>query len=369
MNVKLTRQLTEGNCEVADFLVVDEKTGIVYYTSTEVSPLERQLYSVSLTGKNKRRLSPEKGTHTIEFSPDHKFYLDYHSSVESPLKVSLYQAPEGKQVKVLEKNENLQATLNKFQISPVEFFQFTTPDQVTLNGYLIKPTNFIAGQKYPVLMFVYGGPGNQQVLDSWGSRDFYWFQIMAQKGYVIACVDNRGTGGRGTAFRQVTYANLGKYEVQDQIDAAKYLGTLPYVDKSRIGIYGWSYGGYMASLCATLGADYFKAVIAGAPVTSWRFYDTIYTERYLKTPQLNPEGYDAYSPINHAEKLKGKFLLIHGTGDDNVHFQNSVTFAQALINAGKQFESFYYPNQAHGVRGPSRVHLYHLMTSFIERNL
>ncbi len=196
INGKLIHQLTEGNWEVADFLGLDEKTGTIYFTSTEVSPLERQLYSVSLMGKNKRRLSPEKGTHTIGFSPDHTFYLDYHSSAQSPPKVSLYQAPEGKLIKVLEKNEDLQATLNKFQISPTEFFQFTTPDKVTLNGYLIKPTNFVAGQKYPVLMFVYGGPGNQQVLDAWGSRDFYWFQTLAQKGYVVACVDNRGTGGR-----------------------------------------------------------------------------------------------------------------------------------------------------------------------------
>jgi dipeptidyl-peptidase-4 len=366
---KLVRQLTTGNWEVETFLGLDEKRGLLYFTSTEVSPLERHLYSVSITGKNKKKLTAEKGTHRLDMSPDFSFYLDYHSSAAAPTVVSLWQAPEGKQVKVLEDNAALKAKLTNYQISPKEFFQFNTTDNVALNGWIIRPTNFVQGQKYPVLMFVYGGPGSQQVLDSWDNSNFYWFQMLAQKGYVVACVDNRGTGGRGTAFRQSTYGALGKYEVQDQIEAARYLGKLPYVDAARIGMHGWSYGGYMTALCATLGADVFKATIAGAPVTSWRFYDTIYTERYLKTPKLNPEGYDDYSPLNHATKLKGKFLLIHGTGDDNVHFQNSVALAQALINAGKPFESFYYPNQAHGVRGLSRVHLYKLMTDFITRNL
>jgi dipeptidyl-peptidase-4 len=366
---KLVQQLTNGNWEVKDVLGLDEKNKTLYFTSYEVSPLETHLYRIGLDGKGKQQLTKEKGTHTIDFSQDFSFYLDYHSTANTPLTVSLHQAPSGKVIKVLEDNKALKARLDQYELSSKEFFQFKTPDNVNLNGFMIKPTNFDASKKHPVLMFVYGGPGSQMVTDSWDGSNGMWFKLLAQKGFIVVSVDNRGTGARGTAFRQVTYANLGKFEVQDQIEGAKYLGTLPYIDKSRIGIYGWSYGGYMASLCMTLGADYFKAGIAGAPVTSWRFYDTIYTERYLKTPQLNPQGYDAFSPLTHVGKLKGKFLLIHGTGDDNVHFQNSVSFADALIKAGKQFQSFYYPNQSHGVRGLSKLHLQHLMTNFIVENL
>lgn len=369
MNGKLVRQMTNGNWEVSDFLGMDEKASRLYFTSTEASPLERHLYVIDASGKNKKRLTEQKGTHNINISPDFRFYLDYYSSASTPTVVSLHQAPSGKLVKVLENNRELVATLAPYKLSKKEFFQFKTSDNATLNGWMIKPPGFDPQQKYPVLLYVYGGPGSQTVTDSWAGGNEYWFQLLAQKGYIVASVDNRGTGARGAEFRQQTYANLGKLEVQDQMEAAKYVGKQPFIDASRIGIYGWSYGGYMASLAMTLGADYFRAGIAGAPVINWRFYDTIYTERYLKTPQENPEGYDAYSPVNHAEKLKGKYLLIHGTGDDNVHFQNSVTMQTALINAGKQFESFYYPNQSHGVRGPSRIHLYHLMTEFLDKNL
>lgn len=365
---KLMRQITNGNWEVADFIGVDEKKKLLYFTSTEVSPLERHLYSISLDGKNKKQLSAAAGTHHPDFSPDFAYYLDTFSDANTPLSVGLYTAPAGKLVKMLETNDDLKKRMQGYDLAKKEFFQFTTPDQTQLNGWLMKPTNFDANKKYPLFMFVYGGPGNQQVTNEW-SYLALWFQLLTQKGYIVACVDNRGTGGRGAAFRQVTYANLGKYETQDQIEAAKYFGTLPYVDKNRIGIHGWSYGGYMTALCMTLGADYFKMGISGAPVTTWRFYDTIYTERYLKRPQDNPAGYDDNSPVTHAAKLKGKFLLIHGTGDDNVHFQNSVTLQQELINNGKQFETFVYPNQAHGVRGKSRVHLYNLMTKFIVENL
>lgn len=368
MNGKLVRQITRGNWEVADFLGLDEKKKLIYFTSTEVSPLERHLYSISLDGKNKKQLMTVRGTHHPDFSPDFSYYLDTFSDANTPPAVGLYAAPSGKLIKMLETNEELKKRLQQFDLTQKEFLQFTTPDNTTLNGWMMKPTTFDATKKYPVFMFVYGGPGNQQVTNEW-SMQTMWFQLLAQKGYMVVCVDNRGTGGRGTAFRQVTYANLGKYEVQDQIEAAKYLGTLPYVDKSRIGIHGWSYGGYVAALCMTVGADYFKVGISGAPVTTWRFYDTIYTERYLKRPQDNAAGYDDNSPLTHAGKLKGKFMLIHGTGDDNVHFQNSVALQQELINQGKQFETFVYPNQAHGVRGKSRVHLYNLMTRFIVENL
>lgn len=365
---KQIRQITSGNWEVSAVLGVDEKKKLVYYTSTEVSPMERHLYVISLDGKNKKKLSTASGVHRPDFSVDFSYYLDTFSDANTPVAVGLYTAPAGKLVKMLETNDALKTKLQSYDLTKKEFLQFTTPDNTVLNYWMMKPTNFDAGKKYPVFMFVYGGPGSQQVMNEW-SGQMMWFQLLTQKGYLVVCVDNRGTGGRGAAFRQVTYANLGKYEVQDQIEATKYLATLPYVDKSRIGIHGWSYGGYMTALCMTVGADYFKMGICGAPVTTWRFYDTIYTERYLKRPQDNAAGYDDNSPVTHANKLKGKFLLIHGTGDDNVHFQNSIALQQELINNGKPFDTFIYPNQSHGVRGKSRVHMYHLMTKYILENL
>jgi dipeptidyl-peptidase-4 len=235
---------------------------------------------------------------------------------------------------------------------------------------MIKPADFNPAKEYPVLMYVYGGPGSQLVRDAWqGGRD-YWFHYLAQQGYIVACVDNLGTGGRGRNFKHITYGQMGKYEVQDQIAAARYLSRLPFVNPERIGIWGWSYGGYMSSLALFIGNDVFKSAIAVAPVTNWRFYDTIYTERFLSTPQLNPEGYDAYSPLLHVDKLKGNLLLIHGTGDDNVHFQNSVMLQDALIASGKQFDSFFYPNRNHGIYGGNtRMHLFRLMSNFIENKL
>ncbi|GAA4453275.1 S9 family peptidase [Nibrella saemangeumensis] len=375
MSGKAIRQLTTGNWEVDNVLGVDETSKVVYFTSTEVSPMERHLYRVGLDGKNKIRLTPQAGTHSINMSPDYSYYLQYHTTTASPYTVSVQQAPRGKEtaaklVRTAENNDALKARLQEYSISPKRFFQFTTSENVSLNGWMIRPVNFDSTRRYPVLMFVYGGPGSQQVRNTWEARDFFWYQTLAQKGYLMVCVDNRGTGGRGKDFRTVTYGQLGKLETQDQIEGAKYLGTLPYVDKSRIGIWGWSFGGYMSALCMTIGADYFKAGISVAPVTTWRFYDTIYTERFLKRPQDNPSGYDDNSPLTHAAKLKGNFLLIHGTGDDNVHFQNAVAFQDALIKAGKQFQSFYYPNRAHGISGGNtRLHLYRMMTDFVEKNL
>ncbi|MDQ4138934.1 MAG: S9 family peptidase [Bacteroidota bacterium] len=367
---KQQQQLTKGNWDVTDFVGIDEKQGLVYYVAAEVSPMEKQLYSVNLKGGNKKRLTEAKGTHRISMSPDFTYYLDYHSSANTPPVVSLHTAPNGKLVKNLEENTQLNATLKQFDLSPLQFISFNTSENVKLNAYMIKPSNFDQSKKYPVLMFVYGGPGSQQVLDNWNSRDYFWFQMLAQQGYIVACVDNRGTGGRGAAFRKITYANLGHYETIDQIEGAKYFGSLPYVDKSRIGIWGWSFGGYMTSLALTKGGDYFKTGIAVAPVTNWRYYDNIYTERYLKRPQENAAGYDENSPVTHAAKLKGKYLLIHGTGDDNVHFQNAVAMEDALIKANKQFQSFYYPNRNHGISGGNtRLHLYTMMTDFLLKNL
>ena len=303
-------------------------------------------------------------------APDQSFYTDNFSTANSPALIRLYKG-NGTLVKVLEDNAELRKTMENYNMGKKEFFSFRTTEGVDLNGWMLKPANFDPAKKYPVFMFVYGGPGDQQVLDAWNRHgDYFWFQMLAEKGYIIACVDGRGTGGRGADFKKLTYANLGKLEVADQIEAAKYLGNRPYVEKERIGIWGWSFGGYMTALCLTKGADVFKAGISVAPVTNWRFYDSIYTERFLKTPQENPAGYDDNSPVTHADKLKGKFLLIHGTGDDNVHFQNAVAMEDALIAGGKQFETFYYPNRNHGIYGGNtRLHLYTQMTNFVLKNL
>lgn len=376
----LDRQLTSGNWEVADFLGIDEATNIIYYTSTDVSPLERHLYRQDISAPKRRtrryqapapvRMTDKRGTNRILLSPDFQYYLEYNSSVKTVPTVALRKAPSAEVVRTLETNETLINTLAQYRTTKPEFFQFTTSESVVLNGWMIKPATFDPAKRYPVLMFVYGGPGSQTVVDSWESRDYLWYQTLADLGYLVVSIDNRGTGARGKAFRTGTYAQLGKLETQDQIEGAKYLGTLPYVDKARIGIWGWSYGGYMASLCMTVGADYFKTGIAVAPVTTWRFYDSIYTERYLKRPQDNPSGYDDNSPLTHAAQLKGKFLLIHGTGDDNVHFQNSVAFVDALVEANRDFETFYYPNRAHALRGGNtRLHLYRMMTRFLVENL
>ncbi|WP_114777548.1 S9 family peptidase [Botryobacter ruber] len=370
MNGKLVRQLTKGNWEVSSFTGFDEKNDVLYYMSTEVSPLDRHLYSISIKGKNKKRLTDVAGTHTINMSRDFKYYLDYHTAANVPLTVSLHTAKDGKLVKVLEDNQVLRNRLAQYDMAQQEFFTMKTADGTELNGWMMKPTDFDPNKKYPVLMFVYGGPGSQTVTNSWGGANYLWHQTLAGKGVIVVSVDNRGTGARGAAFKKVTYANLGKYEIEDQVEAAKWLGRQPYVDKNRIGIWGHSYGGYMTLLGLTKGNGVFRAGIAVAPVTNWRFYDTIYTERYLKKPQDNPEGYDENSPLLFADKLQGKLLLIHGTGDDNVHFQNAVAMQDALISANKQFESFYYPNRSHGVSGGvTTLHRFTMMTNFLERNL
>jgi dipeptidyl-peptidase-4 len=366
---KLIRQITSGNWEVTNLVGVDEKNRKIYFISTEASPLERNLYVINLDGKNKKILTPEKGMTSVNMSKDFKYFIANHTSANSPLRVTLNEA-SGKLVKVLEENSELRSRLAGYRISPKEFFTFKTVDGTSLNAYMIKPPHFEEDKKYPVLMYVYGGPGSQNVTNSWGGTRDLWHHHLAAEGYIVVCVDNRGTGARGRDFKHITYANLGKYETEDQIAGAKYLGTLPYVDASRIGIWGWSYGGYMSSLALMIGNDVFKSAIAVAPVTTWRYYDTIYTERYLQTPQLNAAGYDDYSPITHVNQLKGNYLLIHGTGDDNVHFQNAVDLVDALIKADKQFETMYYPNRNHGIYGGNTTwHLYSLMTDWIKRKL
>lgn len=370
MSGREVRKITTGSWEVDNFYGIDESTNTLYFTSTEIASIERHLYSISLDGKVKKKLSVERGMNTANFSPDFKYFILNNSASNIPLKVSLYRSGNAQLIKVLEDNADLRARLTGYNISPKEFTVIKTADGVELNSWMIKPANFDPNKKYPLLMFVYGGPGSQQVLNQYDGANFYWYQILAQKGYIVACVDNRGTGGRGSEFKKCTYLNLGKLEVHDQIEAAKYFGKLPFIDATRIGIQGWSYGGFMASNCLFQGADVFKAAIAVAPVTNWRYYDTVYTERFLRTPQENPTGYDDNSPVTHAKNLKGNFLLVHGTGDDNVHFQNAVALEDALIKNNKQFQSFYYPNKNHGIAGGNtRLHLYTMMTNFLEKNL
>jgi dipeptidyl-peptidase 4 len=368
---KKPQQLTKGSWDVVDLKGVDEVNGLVYYTSAETHPRERQLYRVNLKGGKKERLTQGAGTHEPEFSPTFTYYLDAHASFGQPPVTTLYDAKAPKQIKVLESNEALKTRLGQFNLSPVEFIEVPAADEATkLNGWMLKPLNFDATKKYPVLLYVYGGPGSQTGQDDWAGPNYFWFQHLAQQGYIIVSVDNRGTGARGAAFKKSTYANLGKLEIEDQMAVARWAGAQAFVDKSRIGMWGWSFGGYMTSLALTKGADLFKTGVAVAPVTNWRFYDTIYTERFLKTPQENPAGYDENSPVSHAAKLKGNFLMIHGTGDDNVHFQNAVALEDALIKANKQFGSFYYPNRNHGIYGGvTRLHLYRMMTDYLVKNL
>jgi dipeptidyl-peptidase-4 len=275
-----------------------------------------------------------------------------------------------KEIRVLEENTTLKEKLSRFVISPKEFMKIKTAEGIELNAWMIKPKNFDDSKKYPLLFVIYGGPGHNTVVDQWEGSNYYWHQHLAQQGYVVVSVDNRGTGRKGAAFRQATYKNLGKYETIDQIGAARYFAGLPFIDSLRIGIQGWSFGGYLSSLCITKGADVFKTAIAVAPVTSWKYYDSIYTERFLQTPQINKEGYEENSPINFCDKLKGNYLLVHGTGDDNVHFQNTIEMVNALNKAGKQYDLAVYPDKNHGIYGGNtRLHLYTKMTDFLLKNL
>ena len=267
-------------------------------------------------------------------------------------------------------NEKLRVKMNEYDFVKSTFFTFKTAENVELNGWMMRPRDFDSTKKYPVFMTQYSGPNSQSVNDAWGGANYLWYQMLAQKGYIVVCVDPRGTGGRGEAFRKITYKQLGHYETIDQIEAAKWLGKQPYVDSKRIGIFGWSYGGYMSSLCILKGADVFKTAIAVAPVTNWKWYDSVYTERYMQTEKENAAGYADNSPVNFADKLRGNYLLIHGTTDDNVHFQNSIEMANALIAANKQYDTYFYPNRNHGINsGNARLHLYNKMTNFILEKL
>jgi dipeptidyl-peptidase-4 len=369
MKGEMVKQLTKGNWEVTDFYGVDQVNQKIYFQSAKDSPLQREIDVVDIKSGEMTCLSSKKGANDADFSKNFAYYINYYSNANTPQYITLNNS-KGKEIRVLQDNARLKETIKKFEWQEKEFFTINNADGDELNAWMIKPANFDASKKYPVFMFVYGGPGSQTVQDQWGSGNDSWFQMLAQNGYLVVSVDNRGTGARGANFKKVTYKQLGKYEVEDQIDAAKYLASQSYVDPERIGIFGWSYGGYMTSLCLTKGADVFKMGIAVAPVTTWRYYDTIYTERYMQTPQENPSGYDDNSPINHVKKLKGKYFLIHGMADDNVHYQNAVDMSTALIEMNKPFDQFSYPNKNHGIYGGlTRMHLYTMMTEYIYKNL
>ena len=367
---KLKNQVTKGKWEVTSYYGFDEKNKTIYYQSVENGSINRDVYSISIDGKSKKRLSLKTGTNNATFSPNFQYFINTHSSATSAPYYSLNDSKTSKELKKIQSNEAVEEKLAKYNVAPKEFSTITTEKGHVLNTWMIKPKDFDPTKKYPVFMFQYSGPGSQQVDNSWNSTDDYWFMMLAQKGYIVACVDGRGTGFKGAEFKKCTQKELGKYEVEDQIDAAKVFGKYTFVDKSRIGIFGWSFGGFMASNCIFQGADVFKTAIAVAPVTSWRYYDSIYTERYMQTPQENASGYDNNSPITHVNKLKGNFLLIHGSADDNVHVQNTMKMVEALVQANKQFDWAIYPDKNHGIYGgKTRLQLYTKMTNFILEKL
>ena len=369
-NGKLKNQVTKGKWEVTSYYGFDEKTGMIFFQSTENGSINRDVYSIKLNGSAKTRLTTQTGTNGATFSPNFQYFINSYSSAKNAPKHTLHETKSGKLIKTIVSNEALETKLAKYDLPSKEFFELTTEKGHKLNAWMIKPKDFDATKKYPVFMYQYSGPGSQQVNNDWNGSDDYWFMMLAQQGYIVACVDGRGTGFKGADFKKCTQKELGKFEVEDQIDAAKVFGSYAYVDKSRIGIFGWSYGGFMASNCIFQGADVFKTAIAVAPVTSWRYYDSIYTERYMQTPQENAAGYDNNSPINHVSKLKGNFLLIHGTADDNVHVQNSMKMIEALVQANKQFDWAIYPDKNHGIYGgKTRLQLYTKMTNFIKEKL
>ncbi len=386
---KLIRQITSGNYDVVDICGIDQKNQKIYYRSHESSPVNTDLYVIDFKGKKKVCLNYDAtakanegygvdgvlnnkyilGSYNANFSEGCKYYICTFSSANKAPRFTLHDA-KGKLVKVLQDNSALQQRLAEYGAEKKEFGTLTTSEGVDLNYYIIKPANFDENKQYPLFFYVYGGPGNQQVTNSYGYNDYNWFRMLAQKGYVVVCFDGRGTGGRGAKFKKCTYRDLGNLECRDAIEAAQWFGRKAWIDENRIGIFGWSFGGYLSSLCILKGNDVFKSAIAVAPVTTWRYYDNIYTERFLQRPQDNVEGYDSNSPINYADRLKGNYLLVHGTGDDNVHFQNAIDLITALEKAGKQFEMRVYPNKNHSIYGGNtRLNLYQLMTDFIERKL
>ncbi len=368
-NGKLKKQITKGNWEVTDYYGYNPKTKEVLVQTTEKGSINKVVSKINIETGKSTLLSNAEGNNSASFSGNYNYFIETSSSAKKPYTFVLKDG-NGKTVKELQNNNEQLKKLEADNFVTKEFFTIPNEAGDQMNAWIMKPKNFDPNKKYPLFMYQYSGPGSQTVANSWDAGNGLWFNHLVQKGYIVACVDGRGTGFKGTKFKKVTYMNLGKYEIEDQIAAAKWLGMQSYIDKDRIGIFGWSFGGYMASLALTKGADVFKTGIAVAPVTNWRYYDTVYTERFMRTPQENAKGYDENSPTEFANLLKGKFLLIHGTADDNVHFQNSMEFSEALIQNKKQFEFMAYPDKNHGIYGGNtRPQLYQMMTDFLLKNL
>ena len=366
---KLINQITKGKWDVMEFKGLDEKTSTVYYTSSENGAINRDVYAVSLDGKKKKRLSDRDGQTDVTFAKGYMFYTSTWSDANTP-PVHRLHTIDGKVVKVLQDNSDLVARMKSYNIGRKTFRTFKGADGSDLNGYVMLPQNFDSTKKYPVYMYAYNGPGSNLVNNAWTPYDYFWHALLNQEGYMVVCVDGRGTQGRGRDFKHSTYLQLGKLETEDQTAVARYLGTLPFVDKGRIGFMGWSYGGYMASLMITKASEYINAAIAIAPVTNWKYYDNIYTERFMRTPAQNRSGYEDNSPVNFVKNIRGKFLLIHGAADDNVHMQNTMEMANAMVQNNIPFEFMLYPNRAHSISGGlTRLHIYTRMLKFVKENI
>jgi dipeptidyl-peptidase-4 len=365
---ELVNSITSGDWEVDELLGIDKGSGEIYFTSTEESPLERYIYRVKLDGTGKEKLPSPKGNSTADFSANYAYYIMTWSDANTPFRVTLHNK-QGDLIRVLEDNPDIIRRMEYYGFTDKQFFTVKNKVGMDLNCYSILPPDFKPRRKYPLLIFVYGGPEVQEVMNKW-SYDMPWLQYMAQNGYVVVCMDNRGTDGRGEDFAKSTYLELGKYETEDQIVLAEYMARKSYIDKDRIGIFGWSYGGYMSLLCLTKANYIFKCAVAVAPVTNWKFYDSVYTERFMRKPQENEEGYENNSPINYVSRIKGELLLIHGNEDDNVHLQNSIKLIDEMIENDIQFESIIYPGQNHHMyRGNARYHLYQAVSDFFRKNL
>lgn len=362
----LQSQVTKGNWDVTRFLGYDETTKTFYFESAEESALRRAVYKVDAKGQ-KTKLSGAAGTNNATFSTNFAYYVNQYSNANTPVVITVNETKGNKVLRTLQDNAALNATLAGYRYAPKEFITVNTASGNELNAWMVKPVDFDPNKKYPVLMFQYSGPNSQQVLDRYG---FDWEHYLADNGIITVCVDGRGTGARGEAFRKSTYQRMGVLESKDQVEAAQALAKLPYVDKDNMAIWGWSFGGYNTLMALSTGNGTFKAGIAVAPPTDWRYYDTVYTERFMRTPQENAAGYDATSPIKLADQLQGNLLLIHGTADDNVHFHQSMDYAEALVQAGKQFDMQIYKDRNHGISGGNtRNHLYTRMSNFLFDNL
>lgn len=369
MNGNLVRQITKGEWDVMEFKGYNPVSRTLYFVSTENGAIHRDVYSIKLDGSAKKRMTPRDGMNNADFTNGFRYYINSYSNANTPPVYELYTI-DGKLVKVLEDNLNLRERMAALKLAQKTFMKFKNDVGMELNAWIMKPVNFDSTKKYPVYMYAYNGPGSNECNNGWDGTDYFWHNLLTKEGYIVVCLDGRGTMGRGVAFKHSTYLQLGKYEVEDQIAFAKYLGNQPWVDKNRIGFQGWSYGGYMASLMITKGADVIKAAIAVAPVTNWKYYDNIYTERFMRTPKENMSGYEDNSPVKYVKQIKGKFLIIHGSADDNVHMQNTMEMVNAMVGYNIPFDMMIYPNKNHGIYGGlTRLHIYSKMLKFVKENL